>query len=105
MKVKNTIQSKLIKAFSPSVLEVINESHMHSVPAHSETHFRVVIVSEQFAGTSTIERHRQVHQALAQEMKNGVHALVIVAKTKAEWERNKSTSPSPLCVNQTKGDL
>ncbi|MFM8314373.1 MAG: BolA/IbaG family iron-sulfur metabolism protein, partial [Deltaproteobacteria bacterium] len=41
MKIENEIQKKLTGAFSPSFLEVINESHQHSVPANSETHFKV----------------------------------------------------------------
>ncbi|MCU7948134.1 MAG: BolA/IbaG family iron-sulfur metabolism protein [Candidatus Thiodiazotropha sp. (ex Cardiolucina cf. quadrata)] len=45
---QKTIQQKLQSAFSPLHLEVINESHMHSVPEGAESHFKVVVVSEAF---------------------------------------------------------
>ena len=50
MSVQATIQSKIAASLNTSMLEVENESHMHSVPANSETHFRVVLVSEDFDG-------------------------------------------------------
>lgn len=44
--------------------EVINESHMHSVPKGAETHFKVVVVSDQFDGLSLLQRHREVNTVL-----------------------------------------
>jgi BolA protein len=81
MNIQNIIYSKLSAAFAPTHLEVINESHMHRVPAGAESHFRVVVVSDQFNDLPAIERHRQVHQALELELKTGVHARAMVAKT------------------------
>jgi stress-induced morphogen len=50
---------------------------MHSVPKGSETHFKVVIVSDMFKEKSLLERHRTVNQLLDDELKSGVHALSI----------------------------
>ncbi len=48
------IESKLISAFSPiHHMEVRNESYMHNVPTGSETHFKVIIVSEKFSSVKT----------------------------------------------------
>jgi BolA protein len=44
-----------------------------------ETHFRVTLVAESFAGKSRIERHRMVNQALAEELADRVHALAVKA--------------------------
>ena len=63
--------------FQPSHLEVINESNMHNVPKGSETHFKVVVVSDSFEGLSLVKRHRAVNEVLAQELQSGVHALSI----------------------------
>lgn len=50
---------------------------MHSVPKGSETHFKVVVVSDQFKDKTLLDRHRAVNQLLDEELKSGVHALSI----------------------------
>ena len=82
------ITRKLTEAFAPQELKVIDESHQHQ--GHGgwreggETHFRVNIVSQAFAGKSRLERHRLVNAALAQELADRVHALAIAAKAPGE---------------------
>jgi BolA protein len=82
------ITKKLEEALAPQRLSVIDESHQHQ--GHGgwreggETHFRVDIVSEAFAGKSRLERHRLVNAALAQELAERVHALAIVARAPGE---------------------
>ncbi len=82
------ITKKLEDALRPQHLSVIDESHQHQ--GHGgwreggETHFRVNIVSEAFAGKSRLERHRMVNAALAQELAERVHALAIAAKAPGE---------------------
>ena len=98
--VARSITAKLREALSPSHLEVRNESYMHSVPAGSETHFKVVVVSDQFEGLGLLKRHRWVNRVLAEELGAGVHALSIVAKTPEAWEKVVSgggVKPSPSC--------
>ena len=78
------ITRKLTEAFAPQELEVIDESHQHH--GHGgwreggETHFRVNIVSDAFAGKSRLDRHRMVNAALADELAERVHALAIAAR-------------------------
>lgn len=97
--VQRTIASKLESSFSPNHVEVINESFMHNVPRGSETHFKVVVVSESFGGKSLVERHRSIMDCLGEELKSGVHALSIVAKTPAQWEKSSGkVPPSPNCL-------
>ena len=100
MAVSRAIYSKLQGHFVPSVLEVMNESHMHNVPKGSETHFKVVIVSEKFEGRALIARHREVNSLLGDELKSGVHALSIVAKTPSQWTGNVVKSPTCLGGSQ-----
>ena len=77
------IKDKLTRAFQPQLLEVIDESHLHAGHAGShpdgESHFRVKIVSQAFAGKSRVDTHRMVNAALADELKSRVHALAIQA--------------------------
>ncbi|XP_039312322.1 uncharacterized protein LOC105201346 isoform X5 [Solenopsis invicta] len=46
--IENSIKGKLEAALKPLHCNVINESYMHNVPKNSETHFKVVVVSEKF---------------------------------------------------------
>ena len=54
MTMQQIIESKITTSISPKHLEVINESHMHNVPRGSETHFKLVIVTDVFEGLSMV---------------------------------------------------
>lgn len=86
MALEHKIKKKLDTQFSPSYLEVENESHKHAGhagdPGTGESHFRVHIVSDKFEGKSRIQIHREIHDCLDEEMKNGIHALSIQALPK-----------------------
>lgn len=97
--ISQSIESKLKNAFGPLVhLDIINESYMHNVPKGSETHFKVVLVSDKFKSMKNlIARHRAVNEVLAEELSSGVHALSIIAKTPEQWENSNEVKPSPAC--------
>jgi BolA protein len=46
--VEHAIRKKLVETLNPVHLDIFNESHMHNVPPGSETHFKVVVVSDKF---------------------------------------------------------
>ena len=105
MSVQQTIERKIGAALGPSHLEVINESHMHSVPPGSESHFKLVIVSPAFEDLSLVQRHQKVNRILAEEMKGRIHALSMETLTAAEWERRGGkTMASPLCHGGSKAE-
>ena len=98
MSVAELIERKVRDAFVVQHFELENESHMHSVPANSETHFRLVLVTEQFEDQSRVRRHQAVYQLLGDEMKQGVHALALHTFTPAEWAaRGETSHASPTC--------
>ena len=108
--VARRIYEKLVAAFAPQHLDVVNESYMHNVPNGSETHFKVVVVTDHFDDKPLIQRHRMVNAVLQQEMDEGVHALSILSKTPKQWEANTMVKPSPSCrggmnVDETKKDF
>jgi BolA family transcriptional regulator, general stress-responsive regulator len=88
MPVRNVIEEKLTKAFSPERIAVTDESHKHKGHAgwrpEGETHFRVSIVAAAFAGKSRLDRHRMINQALSAELAGGIHALAIEASAPGE---------------------
>lgn len=99
MLVKHTIEQKLTDALELAHLEVVNESNNHNVPANSETHFKVSLVSTTFEGKKLLERHRMVNQLLADELAGPVHALSMHTYTEAEWQKRHGEAPmSPPCL-------
>lgn len=92
------IQSLLKENLSPYHLEVFNESHLHSVPEGSETHIKVVLVSDSFTGVSRVKRQQDVMQLLKSEFALGLHALSMQLLTVSEWINQKGKIiASPEC--------
>ena len=97
--VEASITNKLNTNLSPLFLEVINESHMHNVPANSETHFKVTVVSDSFEERRLIQRHRMVNELLSAELAGPVHALALHTYTADDWNKKQGLSPdSPNCL-------
>ena len=88
MSLETRIRTKLMAAFAPDDLTVINESHLHAghhgSPGTGESHFRVLIVSNAFAGKSRVERHRMVNAALGDEVGGRIHALALATYAPGE---------------------
>jgi BolA protein len=82
------IADKLTQAFSPSELDVRDDSAKHSGHAGArkggETHFHVRIRSKSFEGKSRLERQRMIYELLGEELQGPVHALGIVALSEGE---------------------
>jgi BolA protein len=98
-----TITEKLTEQFNPEVLQVTNESYLHSVPAGSESHFKVVLVSDQFVGSRLVQRHQAIYAQLVEELKGPVHALALHTYTASEWSENQGGAPdSPDCLGGSK---
>ena len=99
MTLQARIEEKLTEAFAPERLSVINESHLHAGHHHEdrghhevydgtgETHFRIRIVADAFAGMSRIERHRAINALLKEELESGVHALALEPSAPGEATR------------------
>lgn len=99
---KEFLEKTLSIALSPSVLEVINESQQHMVPSNSESHFKLIIVTDKFTNLNRIERHRLIFSILADEFKN-MHALTLSLYTPKEWEDKKNNPEiSPKCAHKHK---
>lgn len=83
MTLETRMREKLMVGLRPTRLDLVNESHLHAghrnSPGTDESHFRLLIVAEAFAGKSRVERHRVVNDLLGDELRDGVHALAIKA--------------------------
>ena len=105
MTVQQDIELQLASQFAPDYLEVVNESHQHSVPANSETHFKVVLVSPNFEGLRKVARHQQVYAQLASQLAGPVHALALHTYSPVEWQSRQEAAPaSPACHGGSKNE-
>lgn len=105
MTVQYTIEAKLRSSLAPTHLQVINESHRHSVPPGAESHFKVVIVSDRFDGLPLVRRHQAVNEVLGEELRGPVHALSLETLTAEEWARRGGRmTASPPCLGGSKAD-
>ena len=87
--IASSIKEKLEQSFTPSQLEVIDESHKHAHHrgAHeyaaeggsAESHFHVVIISKKFEGMSRLAKHRAVLDVLKEEVAQ-IHAFSLDAR-------------------------
>lgn len=102
---QETLEMKLTEALHPSHLEVLNESHMHNVPPGSESHFKVIVVSDKFSDQSLVQRHQTINGLLKDELASDIHALSLQTFSPAEWsERQQEVEASPPCLGGSKKD-
>ena len=103
MNVHEIIEQKISEALSPTHLQVINESHMHNVPPGSESHFKLVVVTDTFSGVPRVRRHQTVNGILKDELAGPIHALSMETLTMEEWERKGGVvRASPDCLGGSK---
>ena len=97
MKIQKALEEKLTIGLSPLILKIINESPNHNVPPDAESHFRVLLVSDQFKGLSSVKRHQMVYKLIAKELET-VHAFSQNTFTSEEWTQQGGALPeSPPC--------
>ena len=98
MKRADRMKAVLEEALAPSVLEIRDDSarHRHHAAMRTasqesrgpdqagETHYHLHVISRRFDGMKTLERHRLVHELLAEEFRTGLHALSLSLKGEAQ---------------------
>lgn len=83
------MHDKLTAALSPEFIEIRDDSHKHAghagVLERGGGHYTATIISKAFAGKSSLERQRMVHQILAEEFTDKkIHALALKLKSPDE---------------------
>lgn len=76
-----------LAGLKPLSLELIDDSAKHAGHAGARSgggHYRLRVVSEEFAGKSTLIRHRMIYDALGELMRSRIHALSIQSLTPEE---------------------
>ena len=97
------IESQIINTLSRSLnllsLKIINESLMHNVPEGSESHFKIVVITNDFNNLSIIKRHKLIYKTLDHLMSK-IHALSIHAFNEEEFKLKPIILDSPECANK-----
>ena len=88
---------KRLQTLIPTHLEVINESAGHGgyFPG-KESHFKVIVVSDEFQGLRLVQRHQKVYAALGDLMQQ-FHALALHTFSPDEWQAEQAIPDSPHC--------
>ncbi len=74
------IKERLARHFEPSLLEVIDESHLHVGHVGAQDgrgHYKVRIASDTLNGLSRMAQHRRIYEVVGELMKTEIHALNI----------------------------
>lgn len=79
------ISSLIESHFNPQYFKIWNESSFHHAPPGSESHFKIVIISESFKDLNRVKRHQSVYKCLESIFKEGLHALALKTHTPDEW--------------------
>lgn len=75
-----TLSQKIQAGLAPGAEVLVNDTQGDAY------HFEVVVVSNDFAGLSLLQRHQRVYQLLQEEFRQAIHALTLKTYTQAEWE-------------------
>ncbi len=94
MTMQQRIESTL-GLLQPEHLQVLDESHMHS--RGTQTHYKAVVVSQQFEGLNRVKRHQKVYGTLG-ELMGEFHALALHTYTPQEWAEIEAAPASPTCA-------
>jgi len=90
-----------LAALSPVFFEVTDESHQHS--RGQQTHFKAVVVSQQFGGLNPVKRHQKVYACLG-DLMQCFHALALHTYTPEEWQQREIAPNSPRCLGGSQFD-
>ncbi|HEY6094653.1 MAG TPA: BolA/IbaG family iron-sulfur metabolism protein [Gallionellaceae bacterium] len=74
-----SIQKNIEQGMQASYVNVVGDGR----------HFEAVVVSDEFAGMSRVQRQQRVYKTLGARMEGEVHALSIKTFTPQEWESSR----------------
>lgn len=90
MSVYQQINEKINHLIKVEKLQIIDDSLKHKGHAGykegGESHFNLLVVSNDFDGLNRVKRHKLIYSALDDLMKDKIHALAIKAYTPEEYE-------------------
>jgi BolA protein len=102
MSIENKIEALVKSDLNCQACYLENESHMHSGTA-TDSHFKLILVSDDFTGKRAVQRHQSVYAIVADLMNNPIHALALHLFTSEEWAvKEDKQLLSPKCLGGSK---
>ncbi len=97
----NTIAKQILQAVCEPLAvthhDIVNDSHRHSGPAQ-DSHFSLLLVSQEFAGKTPVKRHQMVYALVGELMGNPIHALALHCYTPEQWQQKQAMPTAPDCL-------
>ncbi len=87
------IKNNLLHSFEVHHLEIQNDSKLHSRPGN-HTHYRVLLVSNDFENLGKVKRHQAVYKSMDNFFQKGLHSLSLQTYTIEEWKEQQMNNPS-----------
>ena len=96
MQIQQKIEKEINNHFTVDKLIIENESHMHGGNA-PESHFKMIVVSDDFEGLNKVKRHQAIYKSL-KEIMPSFHALALHTFSLEEWNDFFGNTQSPNCL-------
>lgn len=88
--IEQELKDILEKTFNCVELRIDNQSHLHaghaSSPQSGQSHFHVLVVSDDFLGMTRVQRHQAINAVLTPLFERGLHALSLTLSTPSEYK-------------------
>lgn len=81
------IKDRISAELQPTFLIIENESHRHANRGEAESHFKVLVVSDSFAGVLPVDRHRMVNKVVSGDGPLPCHALSLKLMTPQQFAK------------------
>lgn len=98
MGLARVIEDKIKNNLTVEYFELVNESYKHAVPEGAESHFKLILVSNDFLNLNRVQRQKKIYSMFENEMKNGLHALSMRLLTVDEWKARGANFATPNCL-------
>lgn len=96
MQIQSQIEQVLKEGLQVCFMQIINESTQHAGD-NPESHFKLILVAEEFTGLSQVKRHQAVYKLLKDLMPQ-FHALALHTFSPEEWAASPTLVSSPACL-------
>jgi len=99
--IKNKILNKLENKFCKNKIMIYDEIKKHNLHNRKFSHFKIIIISDQFTNKNLITRHKYIYTLLLNIInKCNIHGISIHTYTKNEFINIKNNDiVSPNCMN------
>lgn len=73
-------------------LEMENQSAQHAghYSGDGDSHWRVLLVAQEFQGLNRVQRHQRVYALLQEDFNSGLHALSLELLSPEEWQKKSA---------------